>query len=74
MSQSKLVFLFAVLVALCSTSSVFGFSSPQFKVRQDTSLNIFGGLKGAFANEDMGARKNEGLSNGPNMNDLWQKN
>lgn len=67
MSQSKLVFLFTVLV-LCSTT-IFGFSSPQLKIRQDTSLNIFGGLAGAFANEDMGARKNEGLSNGPNVND-----
>lgn len=38
-------------------------------IRQDTSLNIFGGLKGAFANEEYGARKNEGLSNGPNIND-----
>mmetsp|Transcript_28870 Transcript_28870/g.69709 ORF Transcript_28870/g.69709 Transcript_28870/m.69709 type:complete len:135 (-) Transcript_28870:80-484(-) len=67
MSQSKLIFLFAVLV-LCSTS-VLGFSSPQLKIRQDTSLNIFGGLKGAFANEEMGAKKNEGLSNGPNYNE-----
>ncbi|KAL3944096.1 MAG: hypothetical protein SGBAC_001827 [Bacillariaceae sp.] len=67
MSQSKLVFLFAVLV-LCSTS-VLGFTSPQSNIRQDTSLNIFGGLKGAFANEEMGAKKNEGLSNGPSYNE-----
>lgn len=35
-----------------------------------TSLNIFGGLKGAFANDDeLGARENAGLKNGPKMND-----
>lgn len=35
-----------------------------------TSLNIFGGLKGAFSNDDsLGKAKNEGLSNGPKYNE-----
>ena len=32
-------------------------------------FTVWIGLKNAFANEEMGARKNEGLSNGPNYNE-----
>lgn len=35
-----------------------------------TALNIFGGLKNAFANDDsLGKAKNEGLTSGPRYND-----
>ena len=35
-----------------------------------TSLSIFGGLKGAFSNDDsLGAAQNAGLSNGPKYNE-----
>ena len=69
MARNNIFVLFA-LVAFAS-NSVFGFSSVSSQTpRQDTtSLNLFGGLKNAFANEEMGARKNEGLSNGPNYNE-----
>ena len=60
-------------VALLAGSSVDGFSvSPRTSpARQvDTSLGIFGGLKGAFANDDsLGQRKNEGLAGGPKYNE-----
>mmetsp|Transcript_15296 Transcript_15296/g.22137 ORF Transcript_15296/g.22137 Transcript_15296/m.22137 type:complete len:141 (-) Transcript_15296:401-823(-) len=35
----------------------------------DTSLNFFGGLSKAFDNEDMGAKQNAGLKNGPKYNE-----
>jgi ferredoxin len=35
-----------------------------------TELNLFGGLKGAFANDEgLGKPQNAGLKNGPTMND-----
>lgn len=40
------------------------------ELKTSTSLNIFGGLKDAFANDDsLGKAKNAGLSNGPRYND-----
>eukprot|EP00980_Cylindrotheca_fusiformis_P008909 scaffold1900_cov123-Cylindrotheca_fusiformis.AAC.35 len=62
------IFTILIIVAFAANSAL-GFSSLQSSPRLETNLNMFGGLKGAFANEDMGAKKNEGLSNGPNYNE-----
>lgn len=67
MLRNTFITLFAVLAL--AANSALGFSSLQSTSRHGTSLNIFGGLKGAFANEEMGAKKNEGLANGPNYNE-----
>lgn len=61
------ILVLLILVAVAA-NSVLGFSVNPTP-RQGTSLNLFGGLKNAFANEDMGTRKNEGLSNGPQYNE-----
>ena len=63
-----------LLLTVAATSTVESFViSPRVNHVQHstiTSLNGFGdAFKGAFANESMGARKNEGLSGGPNYND-----
>jgi hypothetical protein len=63
----------AVLVALVSTTYAFlPVQVPSKTITETTtSLSIFGNaLKDAFGNdESLGARKNEGLSNGPDYND-----
>mmetsp|Transcript_39691 Transcript_39691/g.95474 ORF Transcript_39691/g.95474 Transcript_39691/m.95474 type:complete len:147 (-) Transcript_39691:375-815(-) len=44
--------------------------SPSTQTSSTTSINIFGGLAGAFANDDsLGTAKNAGLSNGPKFNE-----
>ena len=62
-----------LLLAAAATSTVDSFVVvPRGNsVHQSaTGLNGFGdAFKGAFANEEMGKRKNEGLSGGPNYND-----
>ena len=62
----------AVLVVL-STADAFvpaTARSHATTATTSTSLNIFGGLKGAFANDDaLGQAKNAGLSNGPRYNE-----
>ena len=59
------------LFSLAALEATHGFSiAPETTRSCDTSLNLFGdALKGAFANDDLGARKNEGLSGGPNYNE-----
>ncbi len=64
----------AVLVVLSPTADAFFVPatarSHATTTTSSTSLNIFGGLKGAFANDDsLGQAKNEGLSNGPRYNE-----
>lgn len=68
----------AILVAAfgficCTTPGAQSFVFPHLTPKtapSTTSINIFGGLKGAFANDDsIGKAKNEGLSNGPRYND-----
>ena len=63
------------LVAFCaylvtsSTTYAFVPCNPTTHVTS-TALNIFGGLKNAFANDDsLGKAKNEGLTSGPRYND-----
>jgi ferredoxin len=58
------------LAALAATAQGFNVA-PQKIRQQDTSLYMgFGdAFKGAFANDDLGAKKNEGLSGGPNYNE-----
>jgi ferredoxin len=68
MFRNTIFTLFFVVVAFAANSAL-GFSTLQSTPRQDTSLNLFDGLKGAFSNEEMGAKKNEGLANGPNYNE-----
>ena len=67
------VSVLAVLMALVSTTHAFAPVSqiPSANVQTTTSLNIFGNaLKDAFGNDDtLGARKNEGLSGGPDYNE-----
>mmetsp|Transcript_20213 Transcript_20213/g.30478 ORF Transcript_20213/g.30478 Transcript_20213/m.30478 type:complete len:140 (+) Transcript_20213:64-483(+) len=63
----------AVAAALLLSTSADAFvpaTTQTTHVTTTTSLNIFGGLKGAFSNdESLGAAKNEGLSNGPRYNE-----
>ncbi len=68
--------LFAAVIAVItytSTLSAEAFTtshSNSLDFQTSTSLNIFGGLKDAFANDDsLGKAKNAGLSNGPRYND-----
>jgi ferredoxin len=63
-----------MLLAVWATTSVESFNVAPRSVPQllpsTTSLDMFGGLKGAFANDDsLGNRKNEGLSGGPKYNE-----
>ena len=63
-----------IAVALtCSPANAFVPSNvPQSPptTETSTSVNIFGGLKGAFANDDsLGKAQNAGLSNGPRYNE-----
>ena len=69
--MSKLTLVVAVAAAAAAFSEAFMLPPAQdVNGRVSTSLNIFGGLKGAFANdESLGARENAGLKNGPKMND-----
>jgi ferredoxin len=70
-------FVSLLTLSVLATSSVNGFSvSPQtgagaLNRQKDTSLDGFGDMfKGAFSNDDdLGARKNEGLAGGPNYNE-----
>ncbi len=63
----------AIAAALLLSTSVDAFvpaTTQNSHATTTTSLNIFGGLKGAFANDDsLGAAKNEGLTNGPRFNE-----
>ena len=72
--MSKLALVVAVAAAAAAFSEAFMLPPAQDVNGRvpstSTSLNIFGGLKGAFANdESLGARENAGLKNGPKMND-----
>ena len=60
----------AAALLLSTSADAFVPATTQTIHASTTSLNIFGGLKGAFANDDsLGAAKNEGLSNGPKYNE-----
>ena len=73
--------LFSTFISLLVLGSTNGFSPSQQRhqsiaststsTTSSTSLNGFGdAFKGAFSNDDaLGARKNDGLSGGPNYND-----
>lgn len=58
-------------VLLLSSQSVQAFvPSKPARGTSSTSLNIFGGLKNAFANDDsLGKAKDAGLTSGPRYND-----
>jgi ferredoxin len=69
MFRNTIFTLFVVVVALAA-SPALGFSTLPSTPRQDTSLDgLFDGFAGAFSNEEMGAKKNEGLANGPDYNE-----
>jgi len=57
----------------CSETLAFSVVQPSLAGRTfatTSELNLFGGLKGAFANDDsLGKPQNAGLKNGPNVND-----
>ncbi len=60
----------AAALLLATSANAFVPATPQTTHTTSTSLNIFGGLKGAFSNDDsLGAAKNAGLSNGPKYNE-----
>lgn len=60
----------AAALLLSTSADAFVPATTQTTQTTSTSLNIFGGLKGAFANDDsLGAAKNAGLSNGPRYNE-----
>ena len=61
---------FLVLMALaCSETLAFSVQTSAGRTSA-TQLNLFGGLKGAFANDDaLGKPQNAGLKNGPNVNE-----
>ena len=63
----------AIALILCSTHVVKSFVGSHLApkmARPSTAIDIFGGLKNAFANDDsLGKVKNAGLSNGPRYND-----
>jgi ferredoxin len=65
--------LVAVFASLFNAPTSLAFApSQRFNpaTQTTTTLNIFGGLKGAFANdESLGKAQNAGLSNGPRYND-----
>ena len=70
--------LAAVVILLSSVPTSHAFvsnniirqSSYSTKQTTSTSINIFGGLKDAFGNDDsLGKAKDAGLSNGPKYND-----
>ena len=66
-SRYALAFLF-LLAAVATVSGLTAL--PHVGSRPSTSLNGFGdAFKGAFANEEMGTRKNEGLTGGPDYNE-----
>ena len=72
MFSTKITTLF-VLVAL-AFSETLAFSVHPLRTTTTTSstqlYNLFGGLKGAFANdESLGPAQNAGLKNGPNINE-----
>eukprot|EP00536_Pseudo-nitzschia_multiseries_P013958 jgi/Psemu1/213320/e_gw1.636.10.1 len=68
--------ILSAVVSLLLVGSSHGFSpsnkliSTPTSIETTTSLNGFGdAFKNAFANDDLGERKNEGLAGGPNYND-----
>lgn len=73
-SFTRTAALVAATVAISCASPAHAFVPSHVPQTQPssttTSLNIFGGLKDAFANDDsLGKAKNAGLSNGPRYND-----
>lgn len=68
LKQLSLVVACALLIA-ASTTRAFLLPQPKTHI-SSTSLNIFGGLKNAFANDDsLGKAKDAGLTSGPRYND-----
>uniref|UniRef100_A0A7S2HL78 2Fe-2S ferredoxin-type domain-containing protein n=1 Tax=Helicotheca tamesis TaxID=374047 RepID=A0A7S2HL78_9STRA len=68
--RSSIIFITIAVLVACASG--FGVTTPRSSsgLSSSTSLNIFGGLKGAFANDDsLGAVENAGLKGGPNEND-----
>ena len=67
--QSLLVAAACVLLISSPAVQAFVPSKPAIHT-SSTSLNIFGGLKNAFANDDsLGKAKDAGLTSGPRYND-----
>jgi hypothetical protein len=63
----------ATIATILSASSVSAFAPAQQQSSSriaTTELNVFGGLKGAFANDDsLGKPQNAGLTGGPKVNE-----
>merc|ERR1712194_396417 len=71
---SRGVFLAVAMTIILSFTPAHSFApstahGPHTISRTSTSLNFFGGLKGAFANEENDGPQNAGLSNGPRYDD-----
>lgn len=70
LSVCQAVIISAALLLSTSADAFVPAATQTTHVTTTTSLNIFGGLKGAFSNDDsLGAAKNEGLKNGPRYNE-----
>lgn len=68
-ASSRLFLLTLVAVLFCSTSA-FVIVAPTATPQKSTALNLFGGLKGAFSNDDsLGKAENAGIKGGPKFND-----
>ncbi len=69
--RAALAVAFAFILSCAPAHSFVPSNVPQTPSTQtSTSVNIFGGLKDAFASdESLGKAKNAGLSNGPRYND-----
>ena len=71
MTNSSIIRAVAIALAFSASANAFvPVTQSPATSSSSTSLNIFGGLKGAFSNDDsLGKAKNEGLSNGPKYNE-----
>mmetsp|Transcript_4152 Transcript_4152/g.8376 ORF Transcript_4152/g.8376 Transcript_4152/m.8376 type:complete len:140 (-) Transcript_4152:9-428(-) len=72
MFSTKIATLLFVMALACSETLAFSVVQRSLAGRASTmtELHMFGGLKGAFANDDsLGKPQNAGLKNGPNINE-----
>ena len=68
-SSSVMLLALTVIAVLLSSASAFGVV-PSCRASSTTALHLFGGLKGAFGNDDsLGKQENAGIKGGPKFND-----
>ena len=68
-SYSCLVLILTAVASLFSGTSAFGVVPNQGPISTKTTLHLFGGLKGAFTNDDsLGKREDAGIKGGAKFN------